>query len=129
MITLIAGSRDISPKYRKSFMQYITKLNPSYVLAGGARGVDTWAVEWAIRMNRPYHIEKPNYVEFDPKIAPIMRNRKMAGMCNEVYCFYAGTLSSGTANMVKEAKAKNRDVTTINVETNLEIKVSQQKLF
>lgn len=76
------------------------------IIQGGATGIDNCALEFAAHYSYQYQTYLPNWKEFGKAAGP-MRNRLMAEACDIVLAFPGG---NGTADMIKQGKAKNKDV-------------------
>ena len=92
----------------------IAKYIPSGVteiVSGGARGIDTLAMEYAIE-------NKITLIEFLPKYerygraAPIKRNGEIAAYADEAIAFWDGS-SRGTKNTIDKFKKNGKRVTVI----------------
>lgn len=83
---------------------------PEEVISGGARGVDTWAVEEAKAMGIPTHVIRPKNPRWEPEGFK-ERNIAIAKRCTDLLsirctsgpCIYTGTEGAKfTANMAQE---------------------------
>lgn len=109
MKVIIAGSRDIG--IGEMAVYSLMRTAPffremTHLISGGAKGVDTYAVEWAKRNDIPFSEYKPDYEKYPTKVAPIMRNKLMADNADALIAIWNGK-SRGTKNMIDEAKARN----------------------
>lgn len=107
MQVIICGGRNFNDKsYLFSIMdQIIESKGIHHVIAGGARGADTLAIEWATNRGIPYTIVHADWDQYGRR-AGYLRNTWMLNMLNEqsedfVVAFPGGV---GTAHMVRIAK-------------------------
>src|SRR6266404_3997672 len=110
MRVIVSGGRDY--KDRASVYQWLDRLfievdgydcNPAVeLIVGGARGVDTFAEQWAIERLVSYDVYRADW-EADGKAAGPIRNRRMLeeGKPDLVIAFPGGR---GTANMIEIAR-------------------------
>lgn len=115
MKLVVAGSRSIKGK---EFIH--TKLNEcnnhipiDQLVCGGAKGVDLAAVLWAMKESIPYTVYLPNYKMYG-KIAPLVRNEKMASYGNALLAIWDGK-SRGTIHMVSAMRRLDKPVVLINI--------------
>jgi len=80
----------------------------THVIAGGAKGADTFAVWWAEEMDIPFTVYKAEWHKYGKK-AGYIRNKQMLdeGQPDAVYAFAGGR---GTADMVSQSEARGIDV-------------------
>ena len=78
------------------------------IISGGARGVDTAAVEEARRLGMPYEVHLPDWQAHGRK-AGILRNHQIVKSADEVVAFWDGQ-SRGTQSTIQEAKAVGKPV-------------------
>lgn len=114
MKTIVAGSREIKDK-ELVFETIENAVEDGFditeIVSGTAEGVDTIGEEWAekndIEVSRfPYE----NYLENNPvKVAPLVRNRKMAEYADQAVIIWDGS-SSGTENMIEQAEKEGLDL-------------------
>lgn len=114
MKTIIAGGRNVT-----RIADVIDAIHAcpwshgiNHVIHGGASGVDEnagWVTE-CVGLLLPQvsliQIERPDYDRYPGRIAPIMRNRKMAEMAEALILVWDGK-SRGSANMLDEANRRN----------------------
>jgi len=84
------------------------------VISGGAKGVDTLAERWAKENHVSCKVIKPEYDEYDPKVAPLIRNTKIAEECDELVAFWDGR-SKGTEDIIKKAVQFGKQVTIFGI--------------
>jgi hypothetical protein len=101
MKTIIAGGRDyfFSEEEFDKLDNFITKNPISEVVSGGADGVDSDGILWAISQNIPYRKFVADWQKHGWAAGPI-RNRQMAEYADALIVFPGGR---GTDNMVLEA--------------------------
>lgn len=106
MVTIIAGSRDITDY--KILIRAIkaSKFKVTAVISGNARGVDMLGIDYAVKKDIPCYLMPALWGEYGNQAGPI-RNEAMALVCKH----YSGGLialwdgkSSGTYSMIKLAK-------------------------
>lgn len=107
---MIAGSRgidniDISP--------YISD-NVEVIISGGAKGVDAVAEKYADEHRLSKIILRPDYETFH-RNAPLVRNREMVNMSDEILVFWDGK-SRGTKYTIGYAKKVGKPVRIIKIE-------------
>lgn len=101
MKTIIAGCRDIS-----DFLAVETAANESHfditeVVSGGADGVDTNAIDWAIKRGIPYRVFEADWKKHGKAAGPI-RNGQMAKYAEALVLVWDGE-SRGSFDMLKQA--------------------------
>lgn len=88
---------------------YVESLPPGTVIvSGGARGVDTWAIEAAKNCGLPYKVHSPE--KYAPKGAPrhlyiralFMRNSDIAEDCTRLVAWQRDELSKGTEDTIQK---------------------------
>lgn len=75
------------------------------VIEGGATGADSIAGNWAKMYGEKLTVVLPDYRKHDPKVAPLIRNSQMAELNPDLLIAFPG--GSGTADMIKKAKARH----------------------
>lgn len=86
----------------------------SELVSGGARGVDSLAMEWAKERNIPIKTFLPEYKIYPGKIAPLRRNEEMAILADALIAIWDG-LSGGTANMIANMACLNKPIYVLRV--------------
>ena len=90
------------------------------VVSGGARGVDSWAVECARKRGLkvveflPVFPENVGFSRWEYTKAYYARNRQIAEHSHVVYAFVASDRKGGTENTIKHAKELGVPVNIIN---------------
>lgn len=79
------------------------------VISGGAKGVDTWAVEEAEALGMPFEVVNANWKAFK-KGAGILRNMVLIDQCDYVFAFWNGK-SPGTKHAIRYAKKMKVPIT------------------
>ncbi len=101
----IVGSRDYpNEKQVREFVQALS-VNTA-VISGGARGVDSWALNEAMNRNLEVLVFPANW-EKHGKAAGMIRNRDIVKTANVVVAFWDGK-SRGTANTIALAIEANK---------------------
>ena len=110
---LVCGGRDYQD--RQFLVSVLDKLRAdcviSHIIAGGARGADTFAEEWAKAVGLPCTVYRAEWERLGRKAGPT-RNQQMLdlGMPNLVVAFPGGR---GTADMVRRARTAGVEVIEI----------------
>lgn len=104
----IVGSRDGVD--RLAVRRFVDKLNPliNVVVSGGARGVDSWAVERATERSIPVEVH-PALWERYGKSAGFKRNKDIVRASDSVAAFWNGQ-SKGTEHTIKIAVEAGKPV-------------------
>ena len=87
---------------------YITTL-PDAIVSGGARGVDTYAREFALRHKIELIEFKPDYKKYGRR-APLVRNKQIVDACDCVMAIWDGS-SRGTMHTIRYARKMNKPIT------------------
>jgi len=123
MRVAITGSRSITDKdwvnYHLDTLYGANSTNKPkrlVILSGGAKGVDTFAQEWArgekldFILFKPYHLID-SQVSYEPRFF-FARNKQIVDNCDEMVAFWDGQ-SSGTRHAIEYAQKSNKRVTVI----------------
>ena len=107
----VVGSRDFKNKelVEETLFHSIGGLNMK-IITGGARGVDTWAEEWAIKDCTPCEVIRP--VNCRNKFDYLLRNVEIITKSDMIFAFWDGK-SRGTKFVIDYAKARNKDIEII----------------
>ncbi|MGN6107255.1 MAG: hypothetical protein ACTHU0_19260 [Kofleriaceae bacterium] len=121
---IIAGSRTLTPS-AADIDHAIAELDPTGLLwvpgewteivCGDARGADRAGEMWAFEKGITVHhepITKDLIEQYGPKLAPKMRNRRMAERADAALIFWDGT-SGGSADMCARMIARRKPVAVI----------------
>ena len=100
----IVGSRSLKIE---SISEYIP-IECDEIVTGGARGVDTYAAEYAERHGIPLTLFHPDYKRYG-RGAPILRNREIIEHADCVVAIWDGK-SRGTKNVIEECRKKGIEV-------------------
>lgn len=101
----IVGSRDFSDKeFVLTILAEVLKPG-DVVVSGGARGVDTWAEEYAKSKGLEVRVFKPDWS--GGRGAGFKRNTLIVQEADEVIAFWDG-LSKGTKNTIEKAEATGK---------------------
>jgi len=108
MIVIVAGGRDhtVTLEEGKEVRRLLEELNATEVVSGAAPGVDTWAIE---KLHYPYTVFNAQWDKYGKAAGPI-RNGHMASYADALIALPGG---KGTANMIKQARAKGLKVYTV----------------
>lgn len=105
MKTIIAGSRNITDYTVVLAAILLSEFKITEVVAGGARGVDSLAEQFAYDMKLPVLIFPANWNKYF-RTAGVIRNRQMAEYADALIAVWDGE-SRGTKNMIDEATSRN----------------------
>lgn len=109
MKIIIAGSRDIEDYELLKETIVNSGFEISHVVSGGARGVDTMAVRWALEHELPYTVFPAQWNKYRAmgqiKKAGFVRNKTMAENGEALIALHNG--SRGTASMIELARKHN----------------------
>lgn len=118
MKLVVSGSRSIKDKdIVFDHLDIFNKDTPiDQIVCGGAKGIDMAAVLWATRECIPFTVYLPNYTMYG-KIAPLVRNEKMASYGNALLAIWDGK-SRGTIHMCDCMRRLDKEVLLITIESN-----------
>lgn len=105
----IIGSRTCPPVDIEAYLKYI----PDTIVSEGAKGADTYAIEFAKKKGLKLIEYFPNYEKYG-KGAPLERNKLIVDECDCVLAFWDGT-SRGTKFTLDYAKEKNKPIKIIQI--------------
>lgn len=108
----ISGSRDYNDYtfFSARMNEVIDDLGPENIvriISGGANGVDKMAERYAKENGYTFVLVRPDYRQYAPKVAPLMRNEEMVIMSNIVIAFW-NKKSRGTKYTITYAAKMNR---------------------
>ena len=105
----VVGSREVDDAefIEQKLDGYSAQRRIKAVVSGGSNGVDSIAEAWAKRHGIQMIILKPDYENYAPEIAPLMRNNQIVETCDLLLAFWGGK-SKGTDYTVKEARKVNK---------------------
>ena len=110
----IVGSRNFTDYsvVEKAVDEYIQLIGqPSLIISGGAKGVDTLAEQYAEAHKISKLIFQANWAKYGKRAGPI-RNKEIVNECTHVIAFVA-TDSVGTKDTITQAKLLGREVKVI----------------
>lgn len=107
MKVIIAGSRTILKYSLVPLAVARSGFKITEVVCGGARGVDSLGMRWAIENGIPYKLFPASWAAFG-KQAGFRRNTQMAEYADALIAITNG--SPGTRHMIEEAQMRNRKV-------------------
>ena len=108
MKTIIAGSRSITELHLVEDAVWNSDFLISEVVSGGARGVDTLALQWANNNRKKFRIFTPDWDGLG-KRAGFVRNQEMADYADALIAVWDGE-SRGTRDMIERAQFKGLKV-------------------
>jgi len=85
------------------------------VISGTARGPDTWGERWAGELSSVDLERYPADWDTHGRSAGVIRNKEMAREGTALLAFWDGE-SSGTSNMIDEARSRGLDVTVVRMD-------------
>jgi len=110
MKVAIVGSRDFSDIFKVA--DYVDTLPPdTVVISGGARGVDTWAIQAAAQRKLKTVVYEAQWDKYG-KSAGMRRNSDIVANCDKLVAFWDG-VSKGTKNSIDKAIAAGKEVEII----------------
>lgn len=116
MKVIIAGSRYgvfnhfFEQKLFELFLAPDAPYKISEVVSGGCEGVDTMAIDWAIRHHIPYVTFTADWKNLGPSAGPI-RNADMAEYGDLLVAFFnQDAMNKGTKNMCKQMEIKGKKI-------------------
>lgn len=111
MVVAVTGGRDhvITDGERSQFTSLLRSVQPSLVIHGGARGVDTQAAAIAVSMGLPVK-EYPADWDRYGRSAGFIRNGRLASDCGMLVVFKGGR---GTADCVRQAAMLDKKIAII----------------
>lgn len=110
MRVIFAGPRDYEPQHHE--IAAAVKASGwvvDFAIAGGARGVDTVAIEWAASEHIPHHVEPAQWERYGRNRAGAVRNRVMEKQADALIALWDG-ISRGTRDMIGVMVAARKPV-------------------
>lgn len=104
MIVAVSGSRGLNIDMEKYMPIGTTK-----VITGGAKGVDACAEKYAKEHGLELEIIRPDYKNYYPKVAPLMRNKTIVEKSDVLVAIWDGK-SKGTKYTIDYAKKLGKQV-------------------
>ena len=107
MKVLITGSRELTNDHYEQLKQLMRTHYPNAteIWHGGARGADALAERYAMEMQLPATVIRPDYKNNHPKAAPHLRNYQLVKMTEATLAVYGKTETPGTKSTVEKSKA------------------------
>ena len=103
----IVGTR--KPKITfEEFSKIIDGFKPTHIVSGGAKGIDTFAENYAKLNNLPFTIFSPEYNKYG-RIATFVRNQQIVDASDMVIAFPTKD-SKGTIDTIKRTKRSNKSL-------------------
>ena len=112
----VVGSREFPYKALVTLVLEYTAHSHDVIISGGARGVDTWAKEYALAHNIKYE-EYPAEWDKHGKSAGYIRNKLIIENANVVLAFWDGK-SKGTKHSIDLALKLNKELSYFDIDTN-----------
>ncbi len=110
---IVAGGREFmdSERLEGVLEVFLDRFGMHTVISGGARGADTFAIEWAEDYACCVHLNVmlPDYNQYGRYNAPKIRNQQMAQAADGLIAFWDGR-SRGTKDMIEKAVRCNLEV-------------------
>lgn len=109
----VVGSREYAYERRvRTLVRKVARLNASVIiLSGGARGVDTWAVDEAERVGLPTEVLPAEWDKYG-RAAGMIRNAQLVKRAGKVMAFWDG-VSKGTRNTMDTASKAGKLLTSV----------------
>lgn len=108
----IVGTRTPSISF-KMFEHYMKVYAPSQIISGGAKGIDTYAADYAKAHDIPLLEILPDYAAYG-KQATLRRNTQIVDAADKVIAF-PGATSRGTYDTIKKAEKQGKMLEIINI--------------
>lgn len=103
----IVGTRN--PKITfEEFSKIIDVYNPTHIISGGAKGIDTFAENYAKLNNLPFTIFPPEYNKYG-RIATFIRNQQIVDASDMIIAF-SSKESKGTIDTIRRTKRSNKSL-------------------
>ena len=109
MKLLICGSRTITDYNLLLEALRESGYEPTSLISGGSRGVDTLAERYAEEAGLPITVVRPDYAKYKGRRASIIRNCEMVQACDAVLAVHDGA-SRGTRFTYEYGRKKNKPV-------------------
>ncbi len=111
----IIGSREFGSKLEvwamiSDYIKGLIGLTGLEIISGGAKGVDTWAVEWAKASNIPTEVIKP--INPANKFSYLLRNVEIITKADKIIAFWDGK-SKGTKFVIDYARKRNKQIVVL----------------
>lgn len=108
MRTIIAGGREITDPKEVILAVEKSGFEITTIISGGARGVDSLAIDYAFENDIEYEVFKADWDRYGRSAGP-RRNQEMAENADALIAIWDGE-SRGTANMIDTARKLNLKV-------------------
>ena len=108
-VLAIIGSRACPPIDISTYLSF----TPDTIVSGGAKGVDSYAREYAKKKGLKLIVFFPNYEKYG-KCAPLERNKLIVDACDGVLAFWDGK-SRGTKCALDYAKEIGKPITIVQI--------------
>lgn len=103
----IVGTRKPKITFEK-FSQIIDDYKPIHIVSGGAKGIDTFAENYAKLNNIPFTIFPPEYNKYG-RIATFVRNQQIVDASDMIIAFTSKD-SKGTIDTIRRTKRSNKSL-------------------
>ncbi len=134
MQILVTGARKPSrPGLQKllELLQAAKRKHPQLILLhGGAKGSDQAAENWAKANGVPTKVIRPDYQNYPPKAAPLIRNSELVQLADAVIALYgqAGR-SGGTLDTASKALVANKPLIEVDATGKTKTHLPKPTLF
>lgn len=110
---IVAGSRTYTDvwRVRDNIARYLRYNKVDMIVSGGARGPDTYAIDYAEEHSIPYVVFNAEWDKYG-RGAGHRRNMEMAIQATELLAFWDGR-SAGTKNMIQWMQKLNKPCTIV----------------
>lgn len=106
MEVIVTGGRDFDDA--EMVARNLSKLNPTLIIEGGARGADRLAREWAKANGVPYHTEEADWSGLGLSAGHVRNRTMILKFPNAMVMVFPG--GKGTRNCMNQAIAHKRVV-------------------
>ncbi len=92
----------------EEFSKIINDYNPTHIVSGGAKGIDTFAENYAKLNNISFTIFPPEYNKYG-RIATFIRNQQIVDASDMIIAFPSKD-SKGTIDTIRRTKRSNKSL-------------------
>ena len=108
----IVGTRNPKIPFEE-FCKFLKGYNPDLIVSGGAKGIDSYAEEYARMKAIPVKIFLPEYSKYG-KSATFIRNQQIIDSATRLIAF-PSIESKGTYDSIRRAERSNKEIKIIQI--------------